>query len=88
MLGSSAGTPELVEKLRAVAELLQWWEAAFHKDAGGHVLRRRPGICLHPRDGPGIKNQIFKFRETARRQPNPIRVRGAKKNKFLRGPTT
>jgi hypothetical protein len=33
-----------------------------------------------------IKNQIFKFRETARRlagNPNPIRVRGAKKARFL-----
>jgi hypothetical protein len=27
-----------------------------------------------------IKNQIFKFRETARRQPNPFWVRGAKKS--------
>ena len=30
-----------------------------------------------------IKNQLFKFRETARRQPNPIRVRGQKKQGFV-----
>jgi hypothetical protein len=34
------------------------------------------------REGPGIKNQIFKFRETVRRQPYPFRVRGAKKQGF------
>jgi hypothetical protein len=42
--------------------------------------------CM-PRDVLGccalIKNQIFKFRETARQNPNPIRVRGAKKARFL-----
>jgi hypothetical protein len=42
-------------------------------------------VRARERTDSGIKNQIFKFRETARRQPNPFGCGGQKKQGFCCG---
>jgi hypothetical protein len=77
-------TPVLI--LRYEGSLLAKAEREFPNQRGVDLTQRyNSKVRARERTDSGIKNQIFKFRETARRQPNPFGCGGQKKQGFCCG---